>query len=35
VTLPDIPSPHHPQVMEAALPSPASIRSEIERLVGF
>jgi len=35
VTMPDIPSPHHPQLMEAALPSPASIRSEIERLVGF
>ncbi|MES2119163.1 MAG: transketolase C-terminal domain-containing protein [Pseudomonadota bacterium] len=35
VTMPDIPSPHHPQLMEAALPSPASIRAEIERLVGF
>jgi 2-oxoisovalerate dehydrogenase E1 component len=35
VTMPDIPRPHHPQLMEAALPSPASIRSEIERLVGF
>ena len=35
VTMPDIPSPHHPKLMEAALPSPASIRSEIERLVGF
>ncbi|MEO6224303.1 MAG: transketolase C-terminal domain-containing protein, partial [Sphingomicrobium sp.] len=28
VTMPDIPSPHHPQLMEAALPSPASIRAE-------
>ena len=35
VTMPDIPSPHHPKLMEAALPSPASIRVEIERLVGF
>ena len=35
VTMPDIPSPHHPKLMEAALPSPASIRFEIERLVGF
>ena len=35
VTMPDIPSPHHPKLMEWALPSPATIRSEIERLVGF
>ena len=35
VTMPDIPSPHHPKLMEAALPSPDSIRVEIERLVGF
>jgi len=35
VTMPDIPSPHHPKLMEAALPSPASIRAEIDRLVGF
>jgi 2-oxoisovalerate dehydrogenase E1 component len=35
VTMPDIPSPHHPSLMEAALPSPASIRAEIDRLVGF
>jgi 2-oxoisovalerate dehydrogenase E1 component len=35
VTMPDIPSPHHPKLMEWALPSPASIRVEIERLVGF
>ena len=34
-TMPDIPSPHHPKLMEWALPSPASIRAEIERLVGF
>jgi 2-oxoisovalerate dehydrogenase E1 component len=35
VTMPDIPSPHHPRLMEWALPSPASIRVEIDRLVGF
>jgi 2-oxoisovalerate dehydrogenase E1 component len=35
VTMPDIPSPHHPRLMEWALPSAASIRAEIERLVGF
>jgi len=35
VTMPDIPSPHHPTLMEAALPSPRSIRAEIDRLVGF
>ena len=35
VTMPDIPSPHHPKLMEWALPSPTSIRAEIERLVGF
>jgi 2-oxoisovalerate dehydrogenase E1 component len=35
VTMPDIPSPHHPKLMEAALPSIERIRAEIERLVGF
>ena len=35
VTMPDIPSPHHPKLMEWALPSVASIRAEIDRLVGF
>src|SRR5689334_491738 len=35
VTMPDIPSPHHPKLMEWALPSPETIRAEIERLVGF
>jgi 2-oxoisovalerate dehydrogenase E1 component len=35
VTMPDIPSPHHPKLMEWALPSPAKIRAEIDRLVGF
>jgi 2-oxoisovalerate dehydrogenase E1 component len=35
VTMPDIPSPHHPKLMEWALPSPTSIRAEIDRLMGF
>jgi 2-oxoisovalerate dehydrogenase E1 component len=35
VTMPDIPSPHHPKLMEWALPTPEVIRAEIERLVGF
>jgi 2-oxoisovalerate dehydrogenase E1 component len=35
VTMPDIPSPHHPSLLEAVVPSVASVRAEIERLVGF
>jgi 2-oxoisovalerate dehydrogenase E1 component len=35
VTMPDIPSPHHPKLMEWALPSPASFRAELVRRVGF
>jgi 2-oxoisovalerate dehydrogenase E1 component len=35
VTMPDIPSPHHPKLMESVLPSSDGIRAEIERLVGF
>lgn len=35
VTMPDIPSPHHPKLMEWALPRAETIRAEIERLVGF
>jgi 2-oxoisovalerate dehydrogenase E1 component len=35
VTMPDIPSPHHPSLLEAVVPSAATIRAEIERLVGF
>ena len=35
VTMPDIPSPHHPSLLEAVLPSVAGIRAEIDRLVGF
>ena len=35
VTMPDLPSPHHPSLLDAVVPSVASIRAEIERLVGF
>jgi 2-oxoisovalerate dehydrogenase E1 component len=35
VTMPDIPSPHHPKLMEWALPSVERIRVEIDRLTGF
>jgi 2-oxoisovalerate dehydrogenase E1 component len=35
VTMPDIPSPHHPKLMEWALPGSGRIRAEIDRLVGF
>lgn len=35
VTMPDIPSPHHPALLEWAVPSVGRIRAEIERLVGF
>ena len=35
VTMPDIPSPHHPTLLEHVLPSVAGIRAEIDRLVGF
>jgi 2-oxoisovalerate dehydrogenase E1 component len=35
VTMPDIPSPHHPRLLEWAVPSPDRIRAEIDRLVGF
>ncbi len=35
VTMPDIPSPHHPKLMEWALPSVAKIRAEIDRLTEF
>jgi len=33
--MPDIPSPHHPSLLEWAVPSVGRIRAEIERLVGF
>jgi 2-oxoisovalerate dehydrogenase E1 component len=35
VTMPDIPSPHHPKLLDWAVPSPERIRAEIDRLVGF
>ncbi len=35
VTMPDIPSPHHPRLLESAVPSIQRIREEINRLVGF
>jgi 2-oxoisovalerate dehydrogenase E1 component len=35
VTMPDIPSPHHPTLLEWAVPSVAHIRAAIDRLVGF
>ena len=35
VTMPDIPSPHHPTLLEHVLPSVERIRAEIDRLVGF
>ena len=35
VTMPDIPSPHHPSLLDAVVPSVDRIRAEIERLVGF
>jgi 2-oxoisovalerate dehydrogenase E1 component len=33
--MPDIPSPHHPKLLDFVLPSVADIRAEIDRLVGF
>jgi 2-oxoisovalerate dehydrogenase E1 component len=35
VTMPDIPSPHHPKLLDWAVPSVADIRTEIDRLLGF
>ncbi|MBL8531858.1 MAG: hypothetical protein JNK94_09000 [Hyphomonadaceae bacterium] len=35
ITMPDIPSPHHPDLMEWALPSVEKIAAKIEELVGF
>jgi len=35
VTMPDIPSPHHPKLLEWAVPSVADIRAEIDRLLEF
>ena len=35
VTMPDVPSPHHPKLLDWAVPSVDKIRAEIDRLVGF
>ena len=35
VTMPDIPSPHHPSLLEKAVPSIERIRAEIDRLLEF
>jgi 2-oxoisovalerate dehydrogenase E1 component len=35
VTMPDVPSPHHPSLLEWAVPSVDKVRAEIDRLVGF
>jgi 2-oxoisovalerate dehydrogenase E1 component len=35
LTMPDIPSPHHPELMEWALPSVETIAAKIEELVSF
>ena len=35
VTMPDIPSPHNPVLLDWAVPSAAKIRARIEELVGF
>ena len=35
VTMPDIPSPHNPELLNSVVPSVADIRAEIDRLVGF
>ncbi|HEX4533367.1 MAG TPA: transketolase C-terminal domain-containing protein [Rhizomicrobium sp.] len=35
LTMPDIPSPHNPALMEWALPSVVSIRNKIAKLIGF
>ncbi|WP_462384092.1 alpha-ketoacid dehydrogenase subunit alpha/beta [Pseudomonas sp. Marseille-QA0892] len=35
LTMPDIPSPHHPVLMEHALPSVEGIRAKIDDLLGF
>jgi 2-oxoisovalerate dehydrogenase E1 component len=35
VTMPDIPSPHNPELMNWAVPSVAKIRARIDELVGF
>jgi 2-oxoisovalerate dehydrogenase E1 component len=35
VTMPDIPSPHHPTLLNWAVPSVDKIRARLDELVGF
>jgi 2-oxoisovalerate dehydrogenase E1 component len=35
VTMPDIPSPHNPALLDHAVPSVARIRAKIDELLGF
>jgi len=35
LTMPDIPSPHHPALLDWVVPSAADIRTKIDELVGF
>jgi 2-oxoisovalerate dehydrogenase E1 component len=35
LTMPDIPSPHHPALLDWAVPSVARIAAKIDELVGF
>jgi len=35
LTMPDIPSPHHPELMESVLPSVEDIRAKLDELMGF
>ena len=35
VTMPDIPSPHNPVLLDWAVPSVAAIRAKIDELVAF
>jgi len=35
LTMPDIPSPHHPDLLDVAVPSVGSIRAKVEELLAF
>ena len=35
LTMPDIPSPHNPVLLDRAVPSVARIRAKIDELIGF
>ena len=35
LTMPDIPSPHHPTLLDWAVPSVAKIAAKIDELVGY